>query len=83
MLPILPMPPTASRVAVGREGQRADAADRVPALDRVPGVQDRRLERRRAGCPIDVPDDDVADLVAGRDRRPSGEIAQAKSIEGK
>ena len=53
-------------LAVGREGQRADAADRVTPLHRVPGVHAGRLERGGLLARRDVPDDDVADLVAGR-----------------
>ena len=60
MLPILPMPPTAS-VAIGREGEGTNAADRVMPLHRVPGIHSGassvavayriRFPRRRCGRP--------------------------------
>ena len=82
MLEILPLPPTASRLAVGRKRQRADAADRVPPLDRVPGVELGCLERGQRSAGIDIPDDDVADLVAGRQMAAVGRDGHGEEHRG-
>ena len=50
MLPIFPMPPTASCLPSGRERQRPDAADRVEPLHLVPGVHHRGFAPRRVPC---------------------------------
>src|SRR5262249_40452617 len=54
------------RLAVRRERQAADAADRVDTLLAVPRVHARRLDAGDELARRRLPDADVADLVAGR-----------------